>query len=71
MKPLLRKKGVTWNKLSIPEQKEISKQMPKLINDKNKFVYRYYFSTNFNSWVITNAMSIPMSTNSMKGIVYE
>lgn len=60
MKPLLRPKGSYWRDLQKFEQTELLTQIPGLKTDPNYVNYRYYYSTNFKSWVITNAMAIPM-----------
>jgi len=58
---LLKPKGLKWNDLSIDERIQIQNQMPEIVKDGSLYLYKFYYSTNFKTWIITNAMSVPMS----------
>lgn len=67
----MKKKGVGWDLLNESEKIAVNKQMPNIIYDRNKNKYRFLYSNDFKCWVITNVLSVPMTTKSMKGIFYE
>lgn len=71
IKEVFKAKGVKWNELRHIEKIAIEKQMPQLINDNSRDDYKYFYSSLWECWIITNAMEVPMQSNSMKGIIYE
>jgi hypothetical protein len=60
-KPLLKPKGMYWRDLQQFEKTELLTQIPGLKTDSNFVNYRYYYSTNFKHWIITNAIAVPMT----------
>ena len=59
---LLKPKGVYWRDLSNAEIAEIREQIKNIERDPCFTDYRYY-RTQYNKWIITNAMSVPMKTS--------
>ena len=60
-KPLLKPKGVYWRDLSESERIEIQSQIKNITIDPALYEYRFY-RTQFNKWIIPNAMAVPLQT---------
>ena len=60
-KTLLKPRGVYWRDLSVFEKIEISDQIKNITTDPSYTDYRYY-KTNYQKWIICNAMTVPMKT---------
>ena len=54
--------GLLWKHLLIFEKTEITKQMPKLLNDSNLDKYRF-IKLKDGSWAIPNAMTLPLKNS--------
>lgn len=56
---ILKPRGVYWRDLSNAEVEEIRQQIKNIERDPNYTEYRYY-RTQYNKWIICNAMTVPM-----------
>lgn len=59
-KPLLKPKGSYWRDLQKWQKDEILTQFKGLQSDPMIYEYKFYYSTMFKHWIITNAMTTPM-----------
>lgn len=68
-KPLLKVKGSYWRDLQQWQKKEILTQFKGMQADPMIYEYRFFYSTIFKHWIITNAMATPMrKLNVFKGV---
>jgi hypothetical protein len=61
MTSIIKSKGVYWRDLSNAEVAEIRLQIKNIERDPSYTEYRYY-RTQYNKWIICNAMTVPMRT---------
>jgi hypothetical protein len=58
---LLKPKGVYWRDLSDAEKEEVRLQIENIERDPSYSYYRFY-RTQYNKWIICNAMTVPMNS---------